>query len=229
MARATHQRRRKPPVEMPPGRREARSAVILGVKERGVATAATLSKCLGMPANTVRYHLRQLESEGVLSHQLVRHGVGAPAYAYRLSGSADHLFPDHSGDTVGLLLDRIVALQGRHASVEMLRGHFTALAERVCRAADAAEHASRAEMITAALNREGFVASWVAAGEGGMLTEHNCPHRTVAERFPEVCEAEEQFLARAFGAGVRRESRIAGGCGCCRYQVLPRAKNEESA
>ena len=57
------------------------------------------------------------------------------------------------------------------------------------------------------------------ATEGGLLTEHNCPHRLIAERFPEVCVAEERFLTQVFGVPIERRSRIADGCGTCSYRV----------
>jgi predicted ArsR family transcriptional regulator len=63
------------------------------------------------------------------------------------------------------------------------------------------------------------MATWEPTPDGGRLVEHNCPHRLIAERFPEVCAAEEAFLAQAFGGTVERQSHIAAGCGSCSYQV----------
>jgi predicted ArsR family transcriptional regulator len=59
-----------------------------------------------------------------------------------------------------------------------------------------------------------------SAGEQ-RLVEHNCPIQQVAERFPEVCEAEARFLADVLEAHVTREAHIASGCGACEYQVRP--------
>ena len=54
-----------------------------------------------------------------------------------------------------------------------------------------------------------------------LLVEHNCPIKQVAERFPEVCEAEARFLAEVLEARVTREAHIASGCGACEYQIGP--------
>lgn len=163
----------------------------------------------------------------MVEHELMRQGVGAPAHGYRLSARGQQLFPDHGADTLALLLDELAAIKGRDALVELLRGHFAALGERLCReVADVPSH-GRAARITAMLDDEGFMPVWEAEQRGGVLTEHNCPHRLVAERFPEVCAAEEAFLAQAFGATVRRESRMAAGCGCCRYHITPNDPAEE--
>jgi predicted ArsR family transcriptional regulator len=52
-----------------------------------------------------------------------------------------------------------------------------------------------------------------------MLVEHNCPMQQVAERFPELCEAEARFLAEVLEAEVTRSTHIASGCGSCEYVV----------
>jgi predicted ArsR family transcriptional regulator len=43
----------------------------------------------------------------------------------------------------------------------------------------------------------------------------------VAERFPEVCEAEARFLEEVLDAEVTRGAHIASGCGTCEYHVAP--------
>jgi hypothetical protein len=43
--------------------------------------------------------------------------------------------------------------------------------------------------------------------------------RAVAEQFPEVCVAEERFLAEFLGAVVERRKHIASGASCCEYCI----------
>ncbi len=209
------------------GQRAVNAALLLELKRRGVASTTTLTDAVGCSVNTVRGHLRELERNGLVEHDLLRQGVGAPAFGYRLSDRGHQLFPDHGADVLTLLLDELVSIKGREASAELLRSHFASLGERLCREVEGVPSQGRAARITAMLDDEGFMPVWEAASQGGVLTEHNCPHRLVAERFPEVCAAEEAFLAQAFGATVRRESRIAAGCGCCRYHITPNDPAEE--
>lgn len=209
----------RPTPRAAPSHGVTRQAVLLELKRGGVVSATTLKSSLGCSASTIRYHLRELEADGAVVHEAVRQGVGAPAHVYRLSAKGLDLFPDRSGSTVALLLDEVVAVKGREASATLLQEHFALLGERLCREVAGVPSHGRAERITAVLDDEGFMPSWEGVAGNGVLTEHNCPHQIIAERFPEVCQAEEVFLARAFGAKVRRESRIAAGCGCCRYHI----------
>lgn len=211
----------------PIGHRGTRASVLLELKRAGVATAAALAETLDCSVNTVRHHLKELEADDLVAHDLTHHGVGAPLHAYRLSAKGHGLFPDRYADTLAHLLDHVVKLQGRDASVAMLKAHYGALGDRICAETAGLASDARGEHIARALDAEGFMATWQPGPDGGVLTEHNCPHRVVAERFPEVCADEEAFLARAFGATVQRQSRIASGCGCCTYHITTNAAAPE--
>lgn len=217
-----------PPPLAAAGHRGARAAVLLELKRVGVTTAAALAETLDCSVNAVRHHLKELEADSLVVYDRVAHGVGAPAHAFRLSPEGHELFPDRYADTVSRLLDHVVQLQGRAASVELLQSHYGVLGQRICAETSELTSEQRGEHIARALNDEGFMAKWHPAPDGGTLVEHNCPHRIVAEKFPEVCAAEEAFLSRAFGATVQRQSHIAAGCGCCSYQVTINPPASES-
>jgi DeoR family suf operon transcriptional repressor len=61
------------------------------------------------------------------------------------------------------------------------------------------------------------------AGTSQTLKEHNCAIRMVAERYPEVCEAEEQFIQAVLGAEVTRQTHITKGANCCEYCITQTA------
>jgi predicted ArsR family transcriptional regulator len=52
-----------------------------------------------------------------------------------------------------------------------------------------------------------------------LQAEHNCALRAVAERFPEICAAEEKFLQRVLSATVERRQHIVSGCNTCEYAI----------
>jgi DeoR family suf operon transcriptional repressor len=219
-----------PAIGGPVGHRCARATILRQLKRDGSATVAELASGLASSLNTARHHLRELEADGSVSHERTLHGVGAPVFSYRLSPQGHSLFPDRYAGTVTHLLDHLTESQGRVASVAVLEAHFGRLGARLAEATRAVPPVERGEMIARLLEAEGFMASWEPSADGGTLTEHNCPHRVVAERFPELCLAEEAFLAQAFGGSVERRSRIAEGCGCCRYRItLPTTLPEDAA
>ncbi len=50
---------------------------------------------------------------------------------------------------------------------------------------------------------------------GEQLCQHHCPVQHVAERFPQLCEAETQVFAELLGTHVQRLATIAHGDGVC--------------
>jgi predicted ArsR family transcriptional regulator len=84
---------------------------------------------------------------------------------------------------------------------------------------DGASPTERLEAVSRALSDAGYMAEWNEASGAFQLTEHNCAIRAVAERFPEVCAAEERFLKTVLGAAVERRAHILGGCNACEYAV----------
>ena len=205
----------------PIGHRGPRGEILVRLKGRGGATTAELSEELGCSLNAVRHHLKELEAEGAVTFDRTPRGVGAPAHTWRLTAEGHDLFPARYERTLVDLLEHVVASEGRQAAVALLERQYRALADRLEHETRRLPAEERGAAIARVLDAEGYMATWARAAEGGLLTEHNCPHRLIAERFPEVCDAEERFLAEVFGAPVERRSRIAGGCGTCSYRVTP--------
>ena len=120
------------------------------------------------------------------------------------------------------LLDHIVESGGREQAVALLERQYQGLATRLAAAVDGVRGPARGEAVARALAVEGYLATFEPDGSGGgELVERHCPHRLVAERFPEVCAAEQRVLATVLEASVTRHCRIAGGCGTCSYTVEP--------
>ena len=203
----------------PLGHRGPRGAILLHLKREGQATAGELGQALGCSLNAIRHHLKELEVEGVVGFDREHRGVGAPAHAFRLTPQGHALFPDRYERAVADLLDHVVQAEGREGAVRFLEAQYQVLADRLEAETQGVPAERRGEVVARVLDAEGYMATWASAADGGLLTEHNCPHRLIAERFPEVCAAEERFLRQVFGAPIERRSQIAGGCGTCSYRV----------
>ncbi|MBX6333062.1 MAG: helix-turn-helix domain-containing protein [Gemmatimonadaceae bacterium] len=215
------QERQAPP--QPLGHKGPRAAILVELKRAQRLTATELAARLGASLNAVRHHLKELEAESLVAYERERRGVGAPAYAYRLTPAGEALFPRRYEETLMQLLDRVVEREGREAATTMLESQFDALQQRLAPALERASEQERLELVTQALADEGFMAEWRRADDGVALLEHNCAILAVAERFPEICAAEERFIARTLDATVERQSHILGGCGACTYRLRFRA------
>jgi DeoR family transcriptional regulator, suf operon transcriptional repressor len=206
----------------PLGLKGPRADVVMELKRAGGLTAKQVAERLALSLNAVRHHVKELEASGLVGYEREHRGVGAPVFVYRLTAAGEALFPRRYEDAVGRLLDHVVASEGRNAAVRVLESKYRDMAAELLPALADAPPAERMAVVARALAAEGYMPE-VQNGDGGAhrLVEHNCPIQQVAERFPEVCEAEARFLAEVLEAQVTREAHIASGCSACEYHVQP--------
>jgi DeoR family suf operon transcriptional repressor len=183
------------------------------------ATAKDLAGRLDVSLNAVRHHLKDLESEVLVEYERRHKGVGAPAFAYRLTAAGESLFPRRYEATLNELLDHVVQREGRAAAVSVLQERYENLTLRLQGELAGASPAERLAAVARLLSDEGYMAEATGSAAGGILVEHNCAVQAVAERFPEICEAEARFLASVLGAEVDRRGHILTGCSACEYRV----------
>jgi DeoR family suf operon transcriptional repressor len=184
---------------------------------------------LGISLNAVRHHLKELEAESLVEYERQHRGVGAPAFAYRLSASGEALFPRRYESTLTELLDYVVRREGRASAVAVLEERYEGMTRRLQHELAGATPAERMAAVARLLSDEGYMAEGTAVSDTGTLIEHNCAIQAVAERFPEICAAEARFLEAALGAEVQRREHILSGCSACEYRVKFSAIDSDAA
>ena len=95
--------------QLPAAYRGPRGVILLALKRAGALTTRELSEQLGLSANAIRHHLRELETEGVAAYRREQRGVGAPTYAWHLSPAGEGLFPQRYKELLTEVLDRVAA------------------------------------------------------------------------------------------------------------------------
>jgi DeoR family suf operon transcriptional repressor len=207
-----------------------RGAVLLELKHGQPLTAKQLAGKLRVSRNAIRHHLKELEADALIVYGREQRGVGAPTYVYRLSARGEALFPRAYEETLTELLERVAEKAGRQAAVELFEDHYRELTDRVLAQLGGAAESERVDLVARLMNEQGYMAEWEESAGSFRLSEYNCAIRAVAERFPEVCAAEERFLSDVLGATVERRTHIASGCNACEYAInFGGARRGESA
>src|SRR3954465_5639547 len=70
-----------------------RRGILFALKKRGQARADELAAHLGITPSAVRQHLTGLLADGLVTFEEQRGGPGRPKHVYRLTPTADALFP----------------------------------------------------------------------------------------------------------------------------------------
>ena len=203
------------------GFRGIRGEVLVAVKKSQPITANELSAEFGLTANAVRRHLKELEAEGFVRCARQVRGVGGPRLAYSLTEAGEALFPRAYDSTLTTLLDTVREQRGADGVVELFRAQWERVAGGAKEELAALPLNERTQLLAELLTSHGYMAEAGSPPDAdeAVIREHNCVLRAVAEKFPEVCVAEERFLAEFLGAVVERRKHIASGASCCEYCV----------
>ena len=174
----------------------------------------------GVTPNALRRHLKELETEGIVRYQREIRGVGGPVFAFSLTDAGEALFPRAYERALSEVLDLVREQQGDEGLVQLFQRRWDDIARVARPELEQLPVDQRATRLAELLTSLGYMAE-AHPGSGALpvLTEHNCAIRVIAERFPEVCAAEERFIADLLGAPVTRQAHIAKGANCCEYCV----------
>jgi DeoR family transcriptional regulator, suf operon transcriptional repressor len=215
------------------GFRGIRGDVLIAVKKAQPVTAKELAASFGLTPNALRRHLKELTAEGLVQCARQVRGVGGPVLAYTLSDAGEALFPRAYDSALATLLDGVRSQSGTEGVVALFRAQWEHVASGAKEELAGLPLGERAQLLAELLTSHGYMAESESASaepNSALIREHNCVLRAVAERFPEVCAAEESFLAEFLGAVVERRKHIASGASCCEYCVRESGSgNTESA
>jgi DeoR family suf operon transcriptional repressor len=207
------------------GHKGLRGEILVELKKAQPLTAQELAERHRVTANAVRRHLKELQVEQLVEHRREQRGQGAPTYTYRLSGRGEALFPNRYEAELTAALDFLARSAGRDSVRRFFEQRFRRQADEILARLGDASYEERVAAVVEFLRREGFMPD-VSSDAGNLrLAEHNCAMHAVAQRFPEVCDTELQFLTELLGPGVQRDRHIVSGCNACEYAITPGARD----
>ena len=207
-------------VSAPVGFRGMRGEILTALKMSQPLTAKELADMFGVTPNALRRHLKELENEGIVRYQRDIRGVGGPVFAFSLTDAGEALFPRAYERALTEILDLVREQQGDEGLVQLFQRRWDEIARVARPELERLPVEQRATRLAELLTSLGYMAeARPVAGALPVLTEHNCAIRLIAERFPEVCAAEERFIADLLGAPVTRQAHITKGANCCEYCI----------
>ena len=204
-----------------------RREVLYALRTGGPAAPDQVADRVGASRTGVLQQLRTLETAGLVSRSLSRHGVGRPRHVYDLTAAAQDLFPANYGALAQSVLTAIRSIGGEpliRDVFEARRVHLTSritqrLADRLPNDATLWE---RVREVASYQDETGYLGRAVRDPDGTIrLCEHNCAISGVSVPYPIACEEELALLGDVLGAKITRECHIASGGRSCTYRVEP--------
>lgn len=203
-----------------PGLPASQQQILELLKRAGATTIPVLAEGLRLNVETVRHHLKALESLGYVERRGTRPtGPGRPEVVYGLSAAAGQLFPNREGE----LLRGLVAHLKETGNEKLLRDFFArwidARRPEARARVEGLSGVERVQEVARILSELGFMAS-VETGPGQpRLRLCNCPMRELVEASRIPCQAELGFVRELLGAPLTRLSFIPAGDSTCSYRA----------
>jgi len=182
-------------------------------------TINELAQAVEINPISVRHHLTNLQMEGLIEAEEVRHGVGRPRLVYSLTQDGMERFP-----TKYLrLTTRLLAQMKETMPGPVVAKLFNQIAEDM-----ASEYSSqiqglsmeeRLEFAKELLAQEGFTVEWEKKGSEYQIHEISCPYYQIGVTHPEVCTVDQTLISKMLALPANKVQCILDGGSHCTYVV----------
>ena len=189
--------------------RSTRMEILELLRRRQASSAESISTELGITPNAVRQHLTNLERDGYVRSEPVRHKRGRPSLLFSLTDRADAVFPKRYGQLATMVLTELQEMGGPEVLDEVFRRVALRHATAVEPDLDGLDFDQKLERVVTWIARAGTLADHEDLEDGTVrVTIHNCPFRNTALKFPQVCTITPQLISRLTGAAVSQSDSI---------------------
>lgn len=191
------------------------------LKRKGRAGVPQLAAELGLNIETIRDHLKTLESHELVRRDgVVRNGPGRPEVVFTLTAAADSLFPRRDGEILRELGSYLLQ-EGHERLLRDFYGQYIGQRREaaLARVAPLSGEARIAE-VAQIFAEMGFMPVVEAVDNTTRLRLCHCPLRDLVDATKIPCGAEIAFLTELLGERPSRVSYLPDGDLSCTYEAV---------
>lgn len=178
-----------------------------------------LAEAIGINAISVRHHLNNLESEGMIEAEEERHGVGRPRLVYFLTERGMESFPTCYLRLTNLLIDRLKHVLSEEQLQTLFRDIAAQLAEDYVKKANGLSLAHRLPILTELLAEQGFLIDWEKKGDVYIIREMTCPFKQISQAHPEICTIDTILISSVLDVACEKITLIQDPAVYRTYQI----------
>ena len=217
-----------------------REDILSFLLKRGTATAGAIATHLEITPQAVRRHLKTLETNGLIEHQVSQASIGRPNHLYQLSREGRDRLPDQYDQFALSLLNTVADTMGPEQVSQLLKKQWQRKAKKYRERLGDAPLKERMQTLVKLRQAEGYMAECHQAdevidetdpsGKAFVITEYNCAIAHIAESYPTVCGHELAMFAIALpDCSVERTHWLVGGEHQCGYLIKTKPSQDEPA
>lgn len=200
--------------------------------KQGQANVQDLADQLSISVQATRRHVKDLEDEGLIEHQVIQAGMGRPNFLYQLTREGRDRLPGRYEDFALSLLNTLTETVGRDQVGTILRKQWEQKALDYQKQVGNGPLEERVAHLVELRKTEGYMAEYHPVSDGlnssdrpkFIITEYHCAISHIAESFPSVCGHElEMFEVALKDCKVERTHWLVNGEHRCGYLIQPKS------
>jgi predicted ArsR family transcriptional regulator len=196
-----------------------RDLILRTLRARAKCTVKELADAARISPVSVRHHLSNLQAEGLVEVEEIRHGVGRPRQLFSLSDRALELFPTRYFQLTTRLLGEIKDTLPPDKVEAIFSGVAAAMARDYGEQFGDLPLEERLSRLVESLSQEGFDAEMEIEGDRLIIRELSCPYFRIGREHPEVCMVDQNFIATALSLPVEKVTCLLNGATHCTFSV----------
>lgn len=196
-----------------------RELILRTLRSKGKCTIKDLAEAAEISPVSVRHHLANLQADGLIKTEEVRHGVGRPHHVFSLTEDAFELFPTRYFRLTNRLLGEIKDALPADYVEGLLSNVANTMAEDYASQLKGLPLEERLRRLVDLLDEEGFDAEYERHGDEVLIREMSCPYIQIGQTHPEVCLIDQSFIAKALALPVERVTCLLEGDAHCAFSI----------
>jgi predicted ArsR family transcriptional regulator len=186
-------------------------------------TINELAEAVEINPISVRHHLTNLQMEGLIEAEEVRHGVGRPRLVYSLTQDGMERFPTKYLRLTTRLLTQMKETMPAPVVSKLFNQIAEDLASEYSSQIQGLSMEERLEFVKELLAQEGFTVEWEKKGGEYQIHEISCPYYQIGVAHPEVCTVDQTLISKMLALPANKVQCILDGGAHCTYVVQPAA------
>jgi DeoR family suf operon transcriptional repressor len=204
-----------------------RDTILRALRSQVNCTVKELADIVGISPVSVRHHLINLQAEGLVHVEEVRHGVGRPHHTFSLTEKALEFFPSRYFRLTNRLLEKIKESLSDEKLDELLLSLAISMAEESAAHLKNLPLIGRVQGLVKILSEEGFEPELNTEDDKMFIRVLSCPYLNLAREHPEICMIDQSFIAKALSVPVERVTCIVEGDDHCNYKIEPTGEDQK--
>jgi DeoR family transcriptional regulator, suf operon transcriptional repressor len=184
-------------------------------------TINELAEAVEINPISVRHHLTNLQMEGLIEADEVRHGVGRPRLVYSLTQDGMERFPTKYLRLTTRLLTQMKETMPAPVVAQLFNQVAEDLANEYSSQIQGLSMEERLEFVKELLAQEGFTVEWEKKGSEYQIHEISCPYYQIGVAHPEVCTVDQTLISKMLALPANKVQCILDGGSHCTYVVRP--------